>query len=77
MNYLVFTTRFALKAYIEKGIKTGKRMFYFRVDGSLKPQEIIKEMAEFGGQILMDAGQQVKYSQMVNEKMKTCRITYR
>ena len=76
MNRLVFKSRLALKAYIEKGIKAGVRMFYFRVDGSLKPQEIIGEMAEFGGQIILDQGQQGRCSQIVNVKMKTCRITF-
>lgn len=76
MNRLVFTTKFALKAYIEKGLKAGKRMFYFRVEGNLKPQNVIGEMAEFGGNILLDQGMQGRCSQILNAKMKTCRITY-
>ena len=77
MGDLVFKSRRAIKAYIEKGLKAGERMFYFRVDGSLKPQEIINDMAEFGGRIIQKQGCRGYCSQIMNVKMKTCRITFR
>ena len=77
MRDLVFKSRRAIKAYIEKGLKAGERMFYFRVDGSLKPQEIINDMAEFGGRIIQKQGCRGYCSQIMNVKMKTCRITFR
>ena len=76
MKSLVFTSRLLLKSYIEKGLKAGQRMFYFRLEGNLIPKDIVNEMATYGSQILMDEGVRSRCSRIVNEKMRTCRIKY-
>ena len=77
INKLVFNNKLMLKAYMDKGIKAGNKKFYFKVAGNIKPQIVINEMSEYGSQLLLKKGQQVRYSQAINEKMRTCRIIFR
>jgi uncharacterized membrane-anchored protein len=76
MNQLIFTNKLSLKRYLEKGIKEGKRDFYFRAEGSLVPKEIIEEMAAFGGHLMPEQSRKIKCMRIVNFKMRTCRMLY-
>lgn len=74
----VFSSKKKLKEYIEKQVKIGEMMIYFRLAGKLKAAEIYEEMINDGYQILCDMGKEnAKGYRAVNEDMNTCRIMYR
>lgn len=80
INHLVFTTKFMLKAYIAKSIKQRQTTLYFRLAGNLQVGKVAPEIQEMAEELFLEDkedGWSGRTSRMVNEKMNTCRITFR
>lgn len=55
-NKLVFKTKIQLLAYIEKELRQGRREVYFRLEGKLKPTDVINDIIRLAARCLMGKG---------------------
>ena len=72
-NKLVFNSRSKLLTYITKEVLAGKREFYFRVSGKIKPQEMMQEANDCIVNCLRLNGQnKIRVKSRINESIGVC-----